>query len=95
MTMDNNPATRPFRQRFTVACPRASAITLVGDFTRWHENPLFLQKREDELWTVNVDLAVGTYHFRIVIDQEPDTGPDDIFEIPGPDGQAEPIHRTV
>lgn len=85
----------PRRQRFVVACPRASTITLVGDFTRWHQTPLFLEKGPDGLWAVQVDLPPGAYHFRLLVDQEPDHGMDDRFEVPEDTTSPPPIRRAL
>lgn len=93
--MNSTTPTGPLKQRFTVACPRATMITLVGDFTQWHEKPLFLQKGDDDLWAVTADVVPGTYHFRFVVDQEPDTRPDEILQVPGPGGSLQPVHRTL
>jgi 1,4-alpha-glucan branching enzyme len=93
--MENNPAHGPIRQRFTATADRAEAVKLVGDFTMWHEHPLFLQKGEDGIWWVDVELAPGTYHFRFVVDHEPETGPEEVLEVPGPGGRNEVIHRDL
>ena len=93
--MNTTTSDAPHKQRFAVVCERASLITLVGDFTQWHENPLFLQKGDDGVWEVMAELAPGTYHFRLIVDQEPDNGPDDIVQVPGPDGSPGPIHREL
>lgn len=93
--MNITTPTAPLKQRFTVTCQRAKMITLVGDFTQWHEKPLFLQKDDDGLWSVTADLPPGTYHFRFVVDQEPDTGPDEILDVPGPDGSLQPVRRAL
>lgn len=94
-TMQSTPNVGPLKQRFLVTAPRATAIKLVGDFTRWHENPLFLQQGEDGTWGVEVELAPGAYHFRFIVDQEPDTGSDDVVEVPGPEGRPQTVQRSL
>lgn len=51
--------------RFTLRAPRASHVSLVGDFNRWR--PLAMH-RSDGRWTIRVRVAPGTYHFGFMVD---------------------------
>lgn len=65
------------RVRFSLAPPiPASEVALLGDFTLWE--PLAMT-RDDDRWTVEVEVPTGTHHFGFLIDDEwyvPDDAPD-------------------
>ena len=71
------------RVRFTVRAPSgAASVQLLGDFTLWA--PVSMKASGSsggvgKLWTVEVDVPAGTYHFGFLVDGEwylPDDAPD-------------------
>ncbi len=65
------------RIRLTVEAPEgAKQVQLLGDFTLWAPIPM---RREGVRWIAELDVGVGTYHYRFLVDDEwylPDDAPD-------------------
>lgn len=62
--------------RFRLDVPSAAHVELLGDFTFWEPVPM---ARTGNEWTVEVNVAPGTYHFGFNVDGEwylPDDAPD-------------------
>jgi hypothetical protein len=50
-----------------VEAPEAESVCVAGDFNNWSPHSTPLQKRHDR-WVAAIDLAPGTYQYRLVID---------------------------
>jgi 1,4-alpha-glucan branching enzyme len=64
--------------RFRLDVPSAAHVELLGDFTFWEPVPM---TRTGDEWTVEVNVAPGTYHFGFNVDGEwylPDDAPDSV-----------------
>jgi hypothetical protein len=57
-------------QTFRLTAPAAKEVFLAGDFTRWKEGAIPMQKREDGDWTASVKLPPGTYNYLFIVDHE-------------------------
>jgi 1,4-alpha-glucan branching enzyme len=57
-------------QGFSFRAPEAISVQLVGDFTQWQEHPISLKKEAGGVWHVSVELALGTHHYRFLVDGE-------------------------
>ena len=57
-------------QQFTITCPGASSVQLVGDFTHWQEKPIALKQGRAGVWSASVGLPPGTHHYRFLVDGE-------------------------
>ena len=55
-------------QDFFYSAPQANSVQLVGDFTHWQSKPINLVKGPDGVWKTSVNLAPGTYHYRLLVD---------------------------
>ena len=51
------------------AC-RANRVKLAADFTGWEKQPIDLRQMEDGTWQVAVELPVGQYSYRFLVDGE-------------------------
>jgi predicted carbohydrate-binding protein with CBM48 len=57
------------RVRFSLVAPRASAVSIVGDFNQWNPRTLPLRRAADgRTWEVEVPLAPGRYAYSFVVD---------------------------
>jgi hypothetical protein len=52
---------------FRLDRPGAESVAVTGDFTGWEDRPM---EQRDGVWTADVVLAPGTYHFGFVVDGE-------------------------
>jgi chromosome segregation ATPase len=57
-------------QTFRLTAPAAKEVFLAGDFTRWKEGAISMQKRDDGDWTASVKLQPGTYNYLFIVDHE-------------------------
>jgi 1,4-alpha-glucan branching enzyme len=81
-------------QNFSFHAPDASSVQLVGDFTRWQENPIGLQKGPDGVWRTAIQLPPGTHHYRFLVDGEWRDDPECALRTPNPFG-GENMTRQV
>ena len=56
---------------FSLAAPAASAVSLVGDFTSWSEQPISMAKDLAGIWRVTVTLAPGRHSYRFIGGSQP------------------------
>lgn len=47
-------------QTFSFHAPDAASVQLVGDFTRWQDSPINLNRGTDGVWRARVQLPAGT-----------------------------------
>jgi 1,4-alpha-glucan branching enzyme len=77
------------KQIFAFSAPGALSVQLVGDFTRWQEGPINLQKGADGVWRTTVQLPPGTHHYRFLVDGQWRDDPDCILRAPNPFGSQD------
>jgi 1,4-alpha-glucan branching enzyme len=56
------------KRAFGFQAPEAVSVMLVGDFTRWEEQPIALRRKPDGVWEAEIELAPGRYHYRFLVD---------------------------
>ena len=56
------------KQVFTCDAPEAKSVELVGDFTHWQNNAIPLKKQKNGTWKAGVELPVGIYQYRFLVD---------------------------
>ena len=56
-----------FRTEYCLA-PEATQVQLVGDFTRWTENPINMEKDLAGIWQATVTLGQGRHSYRVIAD---------------------------
>jgi len=54
--------------QFVLRAPRATIVTLAGDFNDWDTAVTPLQRAAGDLWTVTIPLTAGRYTYTFVID---------------------------
>ena len=81
-------------ETFTFIAPDALRVQLVGDFTRWQEQPINLKKCVDGVWRTAVNLVPGTHHYRFLVDGEWRNDPECTLHEPNPYG-GENMARKV
>jgi len=50
--------------------PQAKAVAVAGDFNQWSIEKGLMEKKSDGVWTLEVPLEPGTYHYMFVVDGE-------------------------
>jgi 1,4-alpha-glucan branching enzyme len=58
------------QQTFSLDAPEATQVQLVGEFTRWTERPLDMEKDLEGVWWVKVTLEQGRHCYRFIADGE-------------------------
>jgi len=54
--------------QFVLRAPRATTVTLVGDFNDWDTASTPLQRAAGDMWTVTIPLTAGRYTYTFVVD---------------------------
>ncbi len=78
-------------QTFSFNAPSANSVQLVGDFTHWQSQPVFLQRQIDGLWKATVPLDPGVYHYRFLVDGEWRDDPECTLRVPNPYGSENSV----
>jgi len=50
--------------------PQARRVSLAGDFNKWSAEKGLMKKESNGIWTLEVPLQPGTYHYMFVVDGE-------------------------
>jgi anti-sigma factor RsiW len=50
--------------------PKARSVSLAGDFNKWSAEKGLMKKESDGIWTLEIPLQPGTYHYMFVVDGE-------------------------
>ena len=82
------------KQTFSITAPDATKVMLVGDFTHWQENPVYLKKAERGVWSTTVTLPPGTHHYRFIVDGEWCDDPDCTLRVPNPYGTQDSVRQV-
>lgn len=64
----------------------ANRVKLAADFTGWEKQPIDLRQMEDGTWQVAVELPVGRYSYRFLVDGEWRDDPRSLDYEPSPFG---------
>ena len=56
------------RAIFTYFDPDAEAVYLAGEFNDWNPHELLMEKEEDNVWRISLELAPGEYEYKFVVD---------------------------
>ena len=81
-------------QTFSFTHPAATRVLLVGDFTHWQKRPIRMTRKRGGVWTTQVPLAPGTYHYRFLVDGHWQDDPECTLRVPNPYGTHNAV-RTV
>jgi 1,4-alpha-glucan branching enzyme len=82
-------------QIFAFSAPTAMSVQLVGDFTRWTEQPVSLQKGTGGVWRTEVALAPGVHHYRFIVDGKWQDDPECTVRVPNPYGGENMVRKVV
>jgi len=81
-------------QTFSITAPSALSVQLVGDFTRWQEHPIALQKGSGGVWRATIDLEPGEHRHRFLIDGQWQDDPECTLRVPNPYGSQDSVRRV-
>lgn len=82
-------------QTFSITAPDAMGVMLAGDFTHWQEKPVSMVKREGGVWTAQVNLPPGTYHYRFLVDGQWRDDPESTLRVPNPYGGENSVRAVI
>jgi chromosome segregation ATPase len=82
-------------QLFRLRAPSAIQVYLAGDFTRWREAAIPMQKGRDGVWTTTIDLPPGTYNYLFIVDREWCVDPECPTKAPNQFGGQNSIRRIA
>jgi 1,4-alpha-glucan branching enzyme len=83
------------KQTFRFSAPAATSVLLVGDFTRWQQQPVPMQKDPNGVWTASVDLPPGKYSYRFIVDAEWRDDPECTLRVPNPFGGHDMVREAA
>jgi 1,4-alpha-glucan branching enzyme len=81
------------KQPFSFTAPDASSVQLVGDFTRWDQKPINLQKGVDGIWRTSLELAPGEHHYRFLVDGQWRDDPECALHVLNPYGSQNAVRH--
>jgi len=64
----DSTTSRAYEVEFTFASPDARSVDLTTEFNHWSPTATPMQKRPDGEWAVKVQLPVGRYEYKLVVD---------------------------
>ena len=82
-------------QTFSITAPTATSVQLVGDFTRWKDQPINMQKGPNGVWRTTVQLAAGTHHYRFLVDGQWRDDPECTVRVPNPFGGQNSVRQVA
>ncbi|MBI2927488.1 MAG: hypothetical protein HYY24_17470 [Verrucomicrobia bacterium] len=82
------------KQTFTFKAAEARSVLLLGDFTRWQEQPVLMKKGKVGDWTATVSLPPGTYHYRFLVDGEWRDDPECTLRVPNAFGTENMVREV-
>ncbi len=83
------------KQIFSSRAPGATSVQLVGDFTKWQENPISLRKESDGIWRVSIDLNPGSHHYRFMVDGQWRDDPECSMHVPNAEGGQAMVRQVM
>jgi 1,4-alpha-glucan branching enzyme len=101
MAKTNNPKTAKqgtgngSPQDFFFAAPTAVSVQLVGEFTRWQQRPINMEKGADGIWRTRVELQPGLHHYRFLVDGQWRDDPECVLRAPNPFGGQDAVRRVA
>jgi 1,4-alpha-glucan branching enzyme len=95
MTRQSNIEKKTKPQTFSFTAATARSVQLVGDFTRWKERPINLQKGPDGVWRATVALPSGPHHYRFLVDGEWRDDPACTIRVPNPYGGQNAVRQVA
>ena len=82
-------------QAFYFTAPDAKEVQLVGDFTRWQQQPIQMHKGPDGTWQTTVELQPGPHHYRFLVDGEWCDDPKCTSHAPNPYGGEDSVRQVA
>jgi 1,4-alpha-glucan branching enzyme len=83
------------KKTFRFKASGAMSVLLVGDFTRWQQQPIPMQKGPDGIWTAAVELPQGKHTYRFIVDSEWQDDPECTLRVPNPFGGHDMVREAA
>ena len=82
------------RVTFTLTVPDAQNVFLAGDFNSWNEKSHPLKRNSNGTWKISIDLMLGKYEYRFLVDGEWQNDPHCTNFVPNPYGNENCVLRV-
>ena len=76
------PVVRMYNVEFTITAPDAHIVRLAGEFNNWSPTATLMHKRPNGTWAATVQLAVGRYQYKFIVDGKWITDPENPTQVP-------------
>jgi 1,4-alpha-glucan branching enzyme len=83
------------KQVFQFVAPTAKSVVLVGDFTRWTQHGIPMQRNPNGIWTASVPLSLGPHRYRFIADGEWRDDPECKSRAPNPFGGEDMVRQAA
>lgn len=83
------------KQVFQFVAPTAKSVVLVGDFTRWTQQSIPMQRDPNGIWTASVPLSPGPHRYRFIADGEWRDDPACESRAPNPFGSEDMVRQAA
>lgn len=83
------------KQHFSIQAPAAISVQLVGDFTHWQKQPIQLHKGDHGVWSTEVMLKPGVYHYRFMVDGTWRDDPECTLRVENPYGSTNAVREVA
>jgi 1,4-alpha-glucan branching enzyme len=83
------------KQAFHLVAPAAKSVVLVGDFTRWSQQGIPMQRDPNGIWTASVALSPGAHRYRFIVDGEWRDDPACTSRAPNPFGSEDMVRQAA
>jgi len=64
----DSTTSRAYQVEFTIKAPDAGVVSMTSEFNNWSPTATPMQKRPDGEWAVKVQLPVGRYQYKLIVD---------------------------
>jgi 1,4-alpha-glucan branching enzyme len=82
-------------QTFSITAPTAVSVLLAGDFTHWQASAIPMKKQPGGVWETDVKLALGTYHYRFIVDGQWRDDPECTLHLANPYGGENAVRQVT
>jgi 1,4-alpha-glucan branching enzyme len=83
------------KQVFHFVAPAAKSVVLAGDFTRWSQQGIPMQRDPNGTWTATAALSPGTHRYRFIVDGEWRDDPACKSRAPNPFGSEDMLRQAA
>jgi len=65
-----NAVEKANKVKFSCHAPEADSVFIAGTFNDWNPEQLPMERKEEGHWEADLDMKVGSYEYKFVVDSE-------------------------